>query len=126
MQWSDTWDEVQYLKEHDTGIACGPDVYGVDQDHPPEIGILGFTHVQLLHSEWVENDTLTVKFLLEVRPDGEFKTQPFHSTVGMPDPSMQSDMEALLQNSSCSDIELLVQDDVIPAHRQILCALGGL
>ena len=32
-------------------------------------GIFGLTHKQLLDSEWVENDSLTVKFELEVRPD---------------------------------------------------------
>ena len=32
-------------------------------------GIFGLSHKQLLGSEWVENDSLTVKFELEVRPD---------------------------------------------------------
>lgn len=32
-------------------------------------GIFGLSHKQLLASEWVENDALTVKFELEVRPD---------------------------------------------------------
>lgn len=36
---------------------------------PLRQGIFGLSHKQLLASEWVENDALTVKFELEVRPD---------------------------------------------------------
>ena len=41
----------------------------MDHTFVPSQGIFGLSHKQLLGSEWVENDSLTVKFELEVRPD---------------------------------------------------------
>lgn len=41
----------------------------MDPTFVPSQGIFGLSHKQLLGSEWVENDSLTVKFELEVRPD---------------------------------------------------------
>ena len=43
----------------------GPDVE--EHDGSPADGIFGLSHDELLGSEWVENDTLTVKVKLEVR-----------------------------------------------------------
>ena len=117
VQWGQTRDEVI-----DEGIACGPDV-SVDGDRSPgKRGIFGLTHAQLLQSEWVEDDRLTVKFLLEVCPFYSFISQPLRDVVEIPRPTMPCDTEALLQTGTCSDVQFRFENEVIPAHSQILCA----
>ena len=123
VQWGETWDELNDDGDGDGdgGTALGPDVHSVGH-RPAEIGIFGLTHSQLLQSEWVENDTLTVKFVLEVRPDDNAVTQPVREAVEIPGSTMQCHTEALLQSGTCSDVQFVFQDEVIPAHAPILCA----
>ena len=62
VQWGETLDEVHHPEWAEWGDyqAYGPDAHW--EDHPPEsVGIFGLTHWQLLQSEWVENDVLTIK-----------------------------------------------------------------
>ncbi|CAJ1442876.1 unnamed protein product, partial [Effrenium voratum] len=58
--------------------------------------IFGLTHKQLLDSEWVENDSLTVKFELEVRPDDWYGRAPLKPHVEVPPCTFAQDMKALL------------------------------
>ena len=121
MQWGETRDEVHELDEGCDEMAYGPDVHLTS--HPPEVkGIFGLTHKQLLQSEWVDNDTLTVKFVLEVRPCEHEESQPLQDLVQVPGPSMSDDTHALLQNGKGSDVRFMVQGEEIHAHSQVLCA----
>ena len=92
-------------------------------DHAPaSLGIFGLSHEDLLQSEWVQNDTLTVKFELEVRPYEYASSRPFSLAAEVPAPTMSEDTHALLEEGNCSDVQFMVQDEVIHAHSQVLCA----
>ncbi|CAE7762206.1 BPM2, partial [Symbiodinium necroappetens] len=101
--------------------AYGPDVHWPGHA-PASLGIFGLSHEELLHSEWVENGNLTVKFVLEVRPFRPARTQPISLAAEVPEPTMSQDTKALLEEGKCSDIRFVVQDEVIHAHSQVLCA----
>ena len=120
VQWGDTRNEYH---EVERGHAYGPDVHEpVRHGTPTSMGIFGLTHQQLLQSDWVANDSLTVKVLLEVRPEGDACTKVIRSAVEVPGPSLGWDMQALLEKGTCSDVLFRVQEDVIKAHSQVLCA----
>ena len=59
--------------------AYGPNVNLADSQVAPA-GIFGLTHEEILRSEWVDSDSLTVKFVLEVRPYQTLQSviQPLH------------------------------------------------
>lgn len=90
-------------------------------DPPCSLGIFGLSHEELLESQWVEHDTLTVKFELEVRPPRNVIQQPL-STNEIPEATIHQDNQALLEEGICSDVRFMVQDEVIQAHSQVLCA----
>ena len=120
VQWGDKCDVVHRGDRNRSG-AYGPDVHW--PDHPPAfLGIFGLSHEELLQSEWVENDTLTVKFELEVRPYEYASSRPLSLTAEVPAPTMSEDTHALLEEGNCSDVQFMVQNEVIHAHSQVLCA----
>lgn len=117
------------------GSVCHPDFndtdllpfFGPDVPHDggasPQ-GIFGLSHEELLASEWVENDTLTVRFELEVRA-------PIHmhvvsnekgAKVEIPSATIAVDLASLLDSGRSSDVTFVVEGEVIKAHSQILCA----
>ena len=118
-QWGETDDEI-----HDGEItAYGPDVNWQGQAYPPTVtGIFGLTFEQLLQSDWVEDDTLTLKFVLEVRPEGCYESKLFSQAVEVPEATMNRDTQALLEKGSCSDVRFIVQGEDVHAHSQVLCA----
>ncbi|CAE7764739.1 BPM3, partial [Symbiodinium sp. CCMP2456] len=120
VQWGRTRDVVH---DGDSGRTCayGPDVHWPD-DPPASLGIFGLSHEELLESQWVENDTLTVKFELEVRPPRNVIQQPLSLATEIPEPTIHQDTQALLEEGICSDVRFMVQDEVIQAHSQVLCA----
>ena len=123
VQWGETRDEIHTSGRNNFGTAYGPDVHlALEGKPPPAKGIFGLSHEQLLHSKWVENDSLTVKFVLEVRPNECHDSKPLLDSVKVPAPSLGSDTGALLQNGKGSDVRFTVQGEVIPAHSQVLCA----
>lgn len=63
VQWGESEDVVSNSNIHHW--LFGPDVEKFDGS--PADGIFGLSHDELLGSEWIENDTLTVKVKLEVR-----------------------------------------------------------
>ena len=66
---------------------------------------------------------MTVKFILEVRPQGDIDSQPLAvSDVFVPGPTISSDMQALWQKGTCSDVQFMVHGEVIKGHSQVLCA----
>ena len=88
VQWGKTCFEVHDGSE----TAYGPDVHEASKA-PATVGIFGLTHEELLESQWVENDTLTVKFVLEVRPDEHFMSQLLRPTAEVPGPTLSRDMQ---------------------------------
>ena len=118
VRWGETHDVV-----HRGWAPCayGPDVHW--PGHPPaSLGIFGLSHEELLQSEWVENDTLTVKFELEVRPSVFPRGQPLNLAAEVPEPTLHKDTGALWREGTCSDVRFMLQDEVIHAHSQVLCA----
>ena len=71
VQWGETRDVVHWSET----AAYGPDVHWPGHA-PASVGIFGLSHQELLQSEWVQNDTLTVKVELEVRSDALPGWQP--------------------------------------------------
>ena len=119
VQWGATKDVIRRCLSVE---VYGPDVH-VEGSAPSAIGIFGLTHEQLLQSEWVSDDTLTLKFVLEVRPLGTRVTEsPFKESVDVPEPSLHRDVETLLEEASSSDVRFSVQGEDIRAHSQVLCA----
>ena len=85
VQWGKMRDAVHDMKDDYDSVAYGPDVCLCQQGCPPgEFGIFGLTHPELVESEWVQNDTLTVKFEIEVRPDGPMRWDSLRNVVDVP------------------------------------------
>ncbi|OLQ14645.1 BTB/POZ and MATH domain-containing protein 1 [Symbiodinium microadriaticum] len=123
VQWGETGDAVHDGSYDHWPHCCayGPDVHWPG-DPPASLGIFGLSYDELLHSKWVQDDTLTVKFELDVRPDEPPKAQRLSLPADVPEPTISQDTQALLEEGKCSDVQFLVQDEVIHAHSQVLCA----
>ena len=124
VQWGDTSNVIHNGRSGRTcayGRAYGPDVHWPG-DPPASLGIFGLSHEELLESQWVQNDTLTLKFELEVRPDEYETRQGLSLAAEVPEPTIIEDTRALLEQGTCSDVRFMVQDEVIQAHSQVLCA----
>ena len=123
VQWGETGDAVHDGSYDHWPHCCayGPDVHWPG-DPPASLGIFGLSYDELLHSKWVQDDTLTVKFELDVRPDEPPKAQRLSLPADVPEPTISQDTQALLEEGKCSDVQFLVQNEVIHAHSQVLCA----
>lgn len=122
VQWGNGGDEC-HPDENTYGWVFGPDVQIVDRctgEHSESVGIFGLSHTDLLASEWVVNDALTVKFALEVRPDSEFFTVKSH--VEVPPATLGTNLLTLLDEGRCSDVTFIVDGEPLIAHSQILCS----
>ena len=118
--WRGKCDVIHHGNKSSFGVY-GPDVHS--PGYPPaSLGIFGLSHEELLQSEWVQEDTLTVKFELEVRPMRRFQQCPWSAGLEIPEPTILEDTKALLQEGKCSDVRFMVKDEVIQAHSAILCA----
>ena len=116
VQWGETGHE--YKSKDSYFLACGPDNAG------QPAGIFGLSHKQLVQSAWLQNDTLTVKCAVEVRPNQRPNSQTcrLNSSVEVPGPTMEHDMRALWEKGACSDVQFAIQGDLLKAHTQVLCA----
>ena len=122
IQWGKTRDEFyEPIDEDGSYVVYGPDVHEPDAEEFVEKGIFGLTHEQLLKSKWVENDTLTVKLILEVRQNDHVEVKTLGWTE-VPGPTLSSDMRAFWESGACRDVQFLVQGDTVHAHSQVLCA----
>jgi speckle-type POZ protein len=105
--------------------AFGPDVqFVLNSSAQPvyPLGIFGLTHRALLQSEWIEDDTLTVKVHLEVRRPDEPESSVIKPEVDVPPPTIGANLLALLDTGNCSDVTFIVDGQHIKAHSPILCA----
>jgi len=108
----------------------GPDVHlDSQEERTTERGIFGLSHEDLLSSEWLESDALTVKVELQVRElhvDLYETDKPIPKDevqeVEVPPATLGSDLVSMLESSNFSDITFLVEDETIRAHAAVLCA----
>lgn len=123
VQWGDAGDDC-YPDEDTYGHAFGPDVTIDVGNGLRPTGIFGLTHKELLQSEWVSSDTLTVKCEIEVRPpvDGGYVPLSLSQSIHVPRGSLGSNLASLLDDAKYSDITFIVQGESLKAHSQILCA----
>ena len=107
VQWSDTGDVHSECLGHK---ASGPDVL---LDHNPQAapGSFGLTHEQLLQSEWVQNDTLTLEFMLEVRP---MYAAFACAAVEVPQSTIKRDVKTLLENGMLKDVLFIAFSTICP------------
>jgi len=102
--------------------AFGPDVCQVEQQPAPPFGIFGLTHAALVQSEWVEDDTLTVKVQVEVMEDSSVVTEAPTSDVVVPLPTITTNLLSMLEDARNTDTTFIVEERRISAHSQILSA----
>ena len=124
VQWGEAGHGCYDSEEEWREICFGPDVHW--ESHRPAsltaLGIFGLTHEELLKSDWVQDDALTVKCVLEVRPGDTPKVQDqLGPTAELPATTVVHDMHALFEKGTNSDVRFMVQDEVIHAHSQVLC-----
>ena len=120
VQWGETANECH--PDDNTQFWCfGPDV----EEHDGEAadGVFGLSHEELLSSEWVENDTLTVKVKLKVREavDIEYFESSKPRVVDVPSNTMASEFLALLEGGEGSDVVCVVEGQELNVHSGILC-----
>ena len=77
------------------------------------MGIFGLKHDALLQSEWVENDTLTVKVQLEVMVVSDVCTWPTKAKINVPPASIHTNLLSIFESAKCSDIVFLVEDQIL-------------
>lgn len=100
-------------------MAFGPDVQ-LASGMPA--GIFGLSHEQLLQSEWVEDDIMTVKCELEVRPSDDPMRLCVQPKIDVPPATIGDNLLHFLMESTSSDVTFIVEGAPIKAHSQILSA----
>eukprot|EP00929_Paragymnodinium_shiwhaense_P084782 TRINITY_DN45373_c0_g1_i1.p1 TRINITY_DN45373_c0_g1~~TRINITY_DN45373_c0_g1_i1.p1 ORF type:complete len:577 (+),score=128.42 TRINITY_DN45373_c0_g1_i1:82-1731(+) len=117
----------------DVPLNCyGPDVRKTESVGKHNVGVFGLSHDELIESEWVQDDTLTVRFELEVRAHGSsfcLSSQPLQrlkgglkSNVEIAGPSLSGDLLSLFESAKGSDVTFVVGDQRMPAHSPVLRA----
>lgn len=102
--------------------AFGPDVQVWTGGFRP-IGIFGMSHEQLLQSEWVTDDTLTIRFEIEVHPfDAEPTELSLSCGPSISPPTIAADFLSLFNQGKYTDVTFIVQGERIKAHKLVLCA----
>jgi hypothetical protein len=121
VQWGETREEGHAHVDTEEW-AFGPDTE--PDDDSPAAGIFGLSHEELLRSEWVEDDALTVKVKLEVREPEEMGTSfAAPPALELPPPTITSDLLAQLDGADeTGDVTFVVQGERLRAHALILCA----
>ena len=109
-QWGESghhyYDSEADELDDDCQTSFGPDVHwaGYRPATPTALGIFGLTHEELLQSEWVDGDVMTVKCVLDVRCCLDSVNQSTHPAVELPESSIVLDMQRLLENGNTSDL----------------------
>ena len=99
-------------------------LFGPNVCEPPSTpsGIFGLSHAELIESEWLVDDALTVKVKIELRPQIEYLDQESIDDVVVLPSTIGDKMLHLLDTGSASDVAFMVQQEEIRAHSQILSA----
>eukprot|EP00931_Biecheleriopsis_adriatica_P105272 TRINITY_DN79835_c0_g1_i1.p1 TRINITY_DN79835_c0_g1~~TRINITY_DN79835_c0_g1_i1.p1 ORF type:complete len:525 (+),score=87.31 TRINITY_DN79835_c0_g1_i1:42-1577(+) len=101
----------------------GPDVVPAADVDQAE-GIFGLSHEELLASEWVKNDAMTLRVELEVRDRIESSLSDLRrqDAVKIPPPTILSNLLAFFETEMHADVIFNVGGEVIKAHSQVLAA----
>lgn len=117
VQWGHQGD-ICLSDQDDEQAFFGPDIQA---GYPWRAdGIFGLAHEELLQSDWVQDDALTVKFEMEVRAHAE-PSKPAHLEVEVPSATICSDLLTMLEEGKWSDVNFSVKGESIKAHSQVLC-----
>ena len=120
VQWGETADAC-HPHQDASAWYFGPDVE--ESNGEAADGVFGHSHEELLDSEWVENDTLTVKVKLEVRENKFMKREESAKRrVDVPSNTMAAEFLALLEGGEDSDVVFVVEGQELNAHSVVLCA----
>jgi hypothetical protein len=104
------------------GYAFGPDVISSACNQNPS-GVFGLTHEKLLKSEYVHDDTFTVKVTIQMRSAEMWeRCKTTKVQVEVPAPTLHSNLQALLDDGRLSDVTFVVEGERFKAHRTILAA----
>eukprot|EP00931_Biecheleriopsis_adriatica_P078874 TRINITY_DN52292_c0_g1_i1.p1 TRINITY_DN52292_c0_g1~~TRINITY_DN52292_c0_g1_i1.p1 ORF type:complete len:498 (+),score=97.25 TRINITY_DN52292_c0_g1_i1:67-1560(+) len=121
VQWGGQGREcMNIIDMHDR--VFGPDVTSGAQ---PAAGIFGLSHEELLQSEWINNDTLAVKFEVEVRPftgtdSSRLCPEKPKPKVELPETSLSATLLTFFEEARCTDVTFKVKGESIRAHSQVL------
>jgi len=123
VQWGDEGDECDDEYDDWEYARHGPDVQHCDENTPVgPIGIFGLSHEELLESEWIEDDTLTVKIQLKVRSCLPVDSLAYSCpAVDVPPPDLTANLKELLSDGKYSDVTMVVEGERIQVHSLILC-----
>eukprot|EP00930_Biecheleria_cincta_P084448 TRINITY_DN73910_c0_g1_i1.p1 TRINITY_DN73910_c0_g1~~TRINITY_DN73910_c0_g1_i1.p1 ORF type:complete len:519 (+),score=112.57 TRINITY_DN73910_c0_g1_i1:99-1655(+) len=123
IQWGEQGDEC-YSKTDTQFWAFGPDVQKEGIRTSAARGIFGLSYEELLHSDYVIEDTLVVRFELEVKQHQSYlPSSPLRSPkFELPPGTLSANLLSLLDTGKCSDVTFIVQGQRIQAHAPILCS----
>jgi len=127
VQWGETGEECfQSWRASNTNWKFGPDTELLQEGRAaeaPAVGIFGLSHEELLASEWVKDDALTVMVKVEVRTGGANRQLTAPASVEVPPSSLVADLLAQLDGADGSgDVAFFVGGERLHAHSQIICA----
>jgi speckle-type POZ protein len=122
IQWGRTTNHVQHSCCQVAAPMFGPDVHKEGQSHGP-VGVFGLSHEELIDSEWVQDDSFTIKLVVEVKS----KSWPTRDKIPLigeqtPKPTFGKEFLALLQDGRHTDITFVVQGKELRAHSLVLMA----
>lgn len=122
VQWGKSGDEC-HPDDNTFGMTFGPDVQvkGGYESDVKAVGVFGLSHKELLQSDWVVGDALTVKCELAVRPACSIMNIAA-SKIEVPAPTIAENLLSLLDDSRFSDVIFIVDGSILLAHSPILCA----
>jgi hypothetical protein len=121
VQWGETRDECH--PGLDTSPKpFGPDVQTFRRPLLKPFGIFGLSHHDLLKSEWIEDDALTVKVQTEVMQGSSLETTISVPSIAVPPPCLGEDLMSLLSNDRGHDLTFVVEGRQINAHSLIVSA----
>jgi len=124
VQWGNEGDACR-SDYNEYNIRHGPDVQHRESDeYTPSgpIGIFGLSHDELLESDWIEDDTLTVKIQLQVRSCLPVDSLAYSGlAVDVPPPDLTANLKELLSDGKYSDVTVIVEGERIQVHSLILC-----
>eukprot|EP00930_Biecheleria_cincta_P069283 TRINITY_DN57034_c0_g1_i1.p1 TRINITY_DN57034_c0_g1~~TRINITY_DN57034_c0_g1_i1.p1 ORF type:complete len:537 (+),score=90.85 TRINITY_DN57034_c0_g1_i1:113-1723(+) len=123
VQWGETANEC-HPKWDTYPKPFGPDVQAWHEPLRQPFGIFGLKHQDLLKSEWVEHDTLTVKLQAEVLQDSDVQTTAGASppAITVPPPNLAANLLSRLTDDRDTDLTFIVDGQHIKAHSQIVSA----
>ena len=125
VQWGEDGREC-YPRWTTEDKAFGPDVLPFPEAEWQDFGVFGLSHAQLLESNWIEDDTLTVKVQIKVMEESDTRSvdQLQLSSVEVPPPDMTAKLLSMYEQGRMTDITFSVQGQEFKAHSTIVSAMS--